>query len=1388
QRHTRTVRAWLTHALDLFGRPSKGFYSALADCATDEAEAEKLRWLTTPEGAVEFRDRVADTVTYADLLLEFGSARPSFLRLVDLIAPIKPRHYSIASSAKMHPGSVHLCVVAVEWRDSRGRCRTGQCTRFLNALSAGDSVVVSVKPSVMKLPPLDSQPVIMAGLGTGMAPFRAFIEERAVRKMQGADVGPMTLYFGSRHRAMEYLYGEELEAYHADGLLTNLRLAFSRDQKEKVYIQHRMRQDAELLASQMLSQEGAFYLCGPTWPTGDVKDAMVNAFTTLGGVKPSEANKVIEELKEDERYILEDSTAHPMRQGTGSDHGSGEPANPYSQPPQHLQHPIPHISMAMNAMQMGGPQRYAQNPASMPMSMPPMHMPGSMPAMAVHQQRMPRPKIRHPNRPPCLKPSKTLYIRNLNEKKKPPVLVAALRALFETYGTVLDIRARHSVRMRGQAFIVFKNIEDAERAHSEVQGFMLFGKPMFIEFSRMPSDATVIDEDGDIDAFKKHRVELRDTREKEAQDQLLAPPVPVPVSMSQALPPGVEIPNHILFLQGLPADIVVSEIETAFAPFDGLVEVRWVSVKPDVAFVEFKTEMQAAMAKTSLGSQLSLREGAGPLPMEAVSKLSPLPGAAPGESVSGGIASMHATGSPSTSGFAEGPSLLYRYTTRILEIRSLATISIDLSEALATLSSTQLESDPEEELEITHYSVVCFGFSGGRAMIGNLSIGVDGAQITAVEKVGLEGHKSDVVSSLSCKLPGSHDRSLVFLGLASGHVAVVEYFSYGINRKHVVGVVPVEDPRLGPASRLSAKLASNSRVVLAVGHSTANAALIDSGSALSAAAVHMVSLKGDGRAPLSMDAALINAAPMQAFPDSQYGLDRGSRNFAVPEAEIVDLAVVEVGTKASQPVIYVAALANALVGSSGADRGAAIDGLSGAGTGAPSHLFNAWVLSRDSMKLSSALLHDATTSGPAIAMQISGAASLVDVVASKQVLFGDALAEGLPETDAVADSAPHDGGLSELAKYIDFDKSFAYSDRVRSALMEQRRRMDGELFIDLLLQMAGAADNSASVVYPPKRPADVCSFIRGISSSALDDLKQRCIIYYLILDLSAPALVSDGGIYAESGRDATSQSELAARYACESFIPRHFEYLMRGYWLMDHAQTAVGISFLADSSVVADWAPKILRTAVSAGCYAEADAFLNSATALMQPRLDEQLSEAPVVMDVLLHCDFDRAFFFQRLHGVSSGLRDALLTQIFAFSLSSHAQRHAVDRLATLPLDAVEESALERYCTLPSAAAHARDFLALHFVNRGRYADAIRLFRQTARLETNVSSSSPMHKRKIEERLAMVQNLMLLLPAAQRWVIDELESLPSPESGTGIDETPVLAIGSAKAESLSRDP
>ncbi|CAJ0759942.1 19116_t:CDS:1, partial [Entrophospora sp. SA101] len=302
---TKTIFQIFSQVLDIFGRPTKKFYESLAMYATDENEKNKLLWISSSEGSNEFKRRVEDTITYAELLYEFTSARPPVEELIQLIAPIKPRHYSIASAQSVHPNSVHLLVVTVEWANSAGKKRYGQCTHYLSRLKIGESLTVSIKPSVMKLPPRDTQPVIMAGLGTGMAPFRAFIEERAYRQSQGIEVGPMILYFGSRHRSMEYLYGEELEAYHVEGLLTHLRLAFSRDQKHKIYIQHKMEEDGDLLHQYLLKDEGWFYLCGPTWPVSDVKDAIVGSFVKSGGLTLGEATNWVNKLKDLERYILE---------------------------------------------------------------------------------------------------------------------------------------------------------------------------------------------------------------------------------------------------------------------------------------------------------------------------------------------------------------------------------------------------------------------------------------------------------------------------------------------------------------------------------------------------------------------------------------------------------------------------------------------------------------------------------------------------------------------------------------------------------------------------------------------------------------------------------------------------------------------------------------------------------------------------------------------------------------------------------------------------------------------------------------------------------------------------------------------------------------------------
>ncbi|KNC80436.1 hypothetical protein SARC_07207 [Sphaeroforma arctica JP610] len=301
----RTITHWLQQVTDLFGRPGKGFYEALAEYAEDPDEKAELLRLIGDTGKPDFKKRVEETVTYADVLREFPSAHPSVEDLIKLIAPIKPRHYSIASSQRMHANSVHLLVVVHDWQTPAGRHRIGQCTRYLVGVRPGTKMTVCVKPSVMILPPRQTQACIMSGLGTGMAPFRAFIQERACAKLAGEEVGPMILYFGSRSRGQEYLYGEELEAYHADGLLSGLRLAFSRDQPHKIYIQHKMMEDKEYLNEYLNNSDGHFYLCGPTWPAGDVRDAIVGSFVEAGGLSEAAATMTLQKLKDDERYILE---------------------------------------------------------------------------------------------------------------------------------------------------------------------------------------------------------------------------------------------------------------------------------------------------------------------------------------------------------------------------------------------------------------------------------------------------------------------------------------------------------------------------------------------------------------------------------------------------------------------------------------------------------------------------------------------------------------------------------------------------------------------------------------------------------------------------------------------------------------------------------------------------------------------------------------------------------------------------------------------------------------------------------------------------------------------------------------------------------------------------
>lgn len=218
---------------------------------------------------------------------------------INLLKKLQPRLYSISSSPKAHPGEVHLTVGAVRY-ESHGRKRGGVCSTFLaDRVSPDTALPVFVQPSHgFKLPSDLIRPVIMVGPGTGIAPFRAFLQERAATGASGKN----WLFFGDQRRATDYLYQETLDAWHQSAHLHRLDLAFSRDQEHKVYVQHRMLEAAAELWAWL--EEGAhFYVCGDASRMAkDVDAALHQICETAGGLSADAAKEYVSKLKSEKRY------------------------------------------------------------------------------------------------------------------------------------------------------------------------------------------------------------------------------------------------------------------------------------------------------------------------------------------------------------------------------------------------------------------------------------------------------------------------------------------------------------------------------------------------------------------------------------------------------------------------------------------------------------------------------------------------------------------------------------------------------------------------------------------------------------------------------------------------------------------------------------------------------------------------------------------------------------------------------------------------------------------------------------------------------------------------------------------------------------------------------
>jgi sulfite reductase (NADPH) flavoprotein alpha-component len=218
---------------------------------------------------------------------------------VKLLRKLAPRLYSIASSPKAHQRQVHLTVGAVRY-ESYGRARKGVASTFLAdlALDAGGTRIFVQPSHGFKLPTNSDTPIIMVGPGTGIAPFRAFLEERETTGAKGKN----WLFFGDQKRGTDFLYEEQLTDWLSDGHLTRLDLAFSRDQIEKVYVQHQMLEHATELWS-WLQQGAHFYVCGDASRMAkDVDAALHNIAQQSGGLKAEAAADFVKKLKTEKRY------------------------------------------------------------------------------------------------------------------------------------------------------------------------------------------------------------------------------------------------------------------------------------------------------------------------------------------------------------------------------------------------------------------------------------------------------------------------------------------------------------------------------------------------------------------------------------------------------------------------------------------------------------------------------------------------------------------------------------------------------------------------------------------------------------------------------------------------------------------------------------------------------------------------------------------------------------------------------------------------------------------------------------------------------------------------------------------------------------------------------
>lgn len=305
-----SYRTALTHYLDITSNPRTHVLKELAEYTKNNKEQEMLRLMasTSPEGKQLYQQWIIqDNRNIVHILEDLPSCKPEIDHVCELLPRLQCRYYSISSSPKLYPTTVHVTAVVVEYETPTKRINKGVATTWLRDMKPVDPekkllVPVFIRKSQFRLPTRTQTPIIMIGPGTGLAPFRGFLQERALAKEEGKPVGETILYFGCRKRSEDYLYEQELEEFAKKGAV-KLHLAFSRDQAQKVYVTHKLNENAEEIWRVLGESNGHIYVCGDARSMAkDVHNIILKVVQEKGKMSEQEAIAYVKKMEAQKRY------------------------------------------------------------------------------------------------------------------------------------------------------------------------------------------------------------------------------------------------------------------------------------------------------------------------------------------------------------------------------------------------------------------------------------------------------------------------------------------------------------------------------------------------------------------------------------------------------------------------------------------------------------------------------------------------------------------------------------------------------------------------------------------------------------------------------------------------------------------------------------------------------------------------------------------------------------------------------------------------------------------------------------------------------------------------------------------------------------------------------